>query len=213
VEFRVATSIFRPDPPVRGLILPLTAELERSSAGSSYWGPVERQALATPLGGTRPFSHVIGLLGRGKEKQEPLPAPVAPAAAIEQANRAIGLDRAPGEGWLLLGEKKAIGLRGFFDQEDRAQLNPADAAALGVTGNSHVRVATETAAVELRVHLTDAAPVGSVVVGANVHPNRALFAPGNDPLSGDVTVPPARCRVEKIDRIAGMGGENPSVWL
>jgi formylmethanofuran dehydrogenase subunit D len=213
IEYRVATAIFRPAPPVKGLVLPVTAELERASAGSSYWGKVERQPLATPLSGSRPFSHVLGLLGRGAEKPEPAAKPAAAKAVVESAAKAVGLDRAAGDGWLLLGEKKAIGLRGFFDAEDRVLVNPADARQLGVDDQGFVRVSAGAAAVELRVHATDAAPQGAVVVGANVHANRALFAPAVDPAGSGTTVPPQRCRVEKIDRIALMGGENPSVWL
>lgn len=213
VEFRVATAIFAPDPPVRGLVLPVTAELERSSSGSSYWGPVERQALATPLSGSRSFGYVLGLLGKAEARPESPARAAAPADVVEMAARAAALDRAPGDGMLLLGEKKAIGLRGFFDAEDKVLLNPADAMALGLADTSFVRVATETAAVELRVHASDAAPAGAAVVGVNTHPNRALFAPAVDPLNNETTVPPRPCRVEKVDRIAVTGGENPSVWL
>ncbi|MFO7650451.1 MAG: hypothetical protein R6X13_03795 [bacterium] len=213
VEFRVATAIFRPEPAVRGLVLPVAAELERSSTGSSYWGPVERQALAAPISGSRTFSQVLGLFGKGAEKPEPKVAAAAPAAVVEMAARAAGMDRAAGDGMLLLGEKKAIGLRGFYDNEDCALLNPVDADRLAVTDTGYLRVTTDTAAVELRVHVTDAAPAGAVVVGVNVHANRALFGPAVDPLDNETTVPPRRAAVEKVDRITLMGGENPSVWL
>lgn len=213
VEYRVATAIFRPEPPVKGLVLPLTAELERASAGSSYWGKVERQPLAAPLSGSRSFGHVLGLFGRGAEKPEPATKPVSVKDVVDSTTRAVALDRASGEGFLLLGEKKAIGLRGFFDAEDRVLVNPADAQRLGVGDGGFVRVSTGSAAVELGVHVTDAAPEGAVVVGVNVHANRALFAPAADPSGSGTTVPPRRCRVDKIERIALMGGENPSVWL
>ncbi len=212
-EFRVATAIFRPDPPIRGLVMPLTAELERASVGNSYWGPIERVPLASPLSGSRNFAQVLELFGKAAAKPLPALKPAAPGAVAEMATRATGLDRAPGDGWLLMAEKKAIGLRGFFDAEDRVMINPADAERVGVADTGYIRVTSDTATVELRVHVTDSVPEGAVAAGANVHTNRALFAPDIDPLTGETTVPPRRVRIEKTDRVALMGGENPSVWL
>lgn len=211
VENRVATAIFRPDPPVRGLVLPVVAELERSSAGSSYWGAVERKPLAAPLSGTREFAHVLGWLGRCDKAK---PAPVKPVAAGDipaMVAKAAGVSLRTR--MTLLGQKSAIGLRGFYDDESVAWLNPLEAAKLDVTDRNYVKVTSLSSAREFRVHVTDAVSPGVVSVGTNVHPNRALFPLGEDPVSGETTVPPAQVEVERSGRIYTQGGENPSVWL
>lgn len=211
VERRVATSIFRPDPPVSGLVLPMTAELERASVGRSYWGNIERSPLASPLSGTRAFGSVLEWFGRAEEKSVPSPKPVGPTEVVELAVRAAG--RAyPESEWLLMGEKKAIGLRGFHDPEDEVSVNRAGAARLGVSGRNYLLVKSPAAEREFRVRVSDGVPDGVLMVGTNVHANRGLFPLVEDGLTGEVTVAPVGVSVEKTERVPVAGGENLSVW-
>jgi hypothetical protein len=211
VEHLVSTSIFTPDPPVRGLVLPLTAELERASKGRSYWGSIERSALASPLSGTRPFGKVLEWFGRGAEKEGPALKPTGAPEVVAMAAQAAGLARPEGE-WLLVGEKKAIGLRGFHDPENEMSVNRTDAVRIGVSGRNYLRVKSATAECEFRVRLTDAVPAGVLMVGANVHSNRSLFPLVEDELTREITVAPTGVTVEKTERVPVADGENPSVW-
>lgn len=211
VPYRVATAIFNPDPAVPGLMLPLAAELERSSAGNSYWGAVERSALATPYSGTRRFEDVISWFGRADEF-DPEPVRVSKVDDVFALLSKVPTRNPVADGFLLLGEKKAIGLRGFYDREEAVCLHPADAASLGVDWSGYVRVTTATGSREFRVHPTDAVSPGTAAVGANVHANRGLFPIGLDETTSDVAVPPSPAKIEKIGRVVQQGGENPSVW-
>lgn len=212
VEHLVSTSIFIPDPPVRGLVLPLTAELERSSKGRSYWGSIERSPLASPLSGTRPFGRVLEWFGQAAEKSEPTLKPTGVADVAAMAARAADLGRAEGD-WLLVGEKKAIGLRGFHDPEETVSISRADAARLQVTNRGFLRLKSPTAELEFRAHVTDAVPVGVLAVGVNVHRNRTLFPLAADGLTGEATVTPVAVSVEKTARVPVARSENPSVWV
>jgi formylmethanofuran dehydrogenase subunit D len=196
VEYRVSTAIFIPDPVVPGLVFPMTAELEKASSGSSYWGPVKREPVAEPCSGTRDFARVIELFGDASEARLQAPNPHAPAAVVEMAARAAGMTRGNGE-WLLIGEKKAIGLRGFHDPEDRVAVHPADAAKLGVVDGASLNVTSPTGELEFVVHVTDAVPAGAVMVGTNVHRNRTLFPLATDEVTGDVTVQPVNVKIAK----------------
>jgi len=223
VEHIVSTSIFIPDPPVRGLVLPMTAELERSSTGRSYWGQIERSPLASPLDGTRPFARVLEWFGRADEKDVPAPKPASAADVVEMAKQAADVarrdmtestddsDRVPSR-MLLIGEKKAIGLRGFHDPEDKVSVNRGDAARLGVTSHSFLQVKSPTAEREFRVNVTDAVPGGVLMIGTNVHANRSLFPLGVDGLTGEATVVPTPVSVAKTERVPVADSENPSVW-
>ena len=211
VERLVATSLFRPDPPVSGLVLPMTAELERASVGRSYWGKVERSPLAAPLDGTRPFGRVLEWFGQAAEKPESKVRPTGVGEVLTMATRGAELARTDG-GLLLIGEKKAIGLRGFHDPEDEVSINRADAIRLGVSGRNYLRVKSPTAEREFRVRVTDGVPNGVLMVGTNVHSNRCLFPLVEDELTGEVTVPPVHVSAEKTERVPVAGGENLSVW-
>ncbi|MBM3332171.1 hypothetical protein FJY68_10060 [candidate division WOR-3 bacterium] len=211
VEHVVSTSIFRPDPAVRGLVLPMTAELERASVGRSYWSGIERSPLASPLDGTRPFSRVLEWFGRAEGRSGISPRSVGAAEVLEMGVRASGF-ALPVEEWLLVGEKKAIGLRGFHDPEDEVSVCRTDAARIGVTGRNYLRVRSRTAEGEFRVRITDAVPAGVLMVGTNVHANRALFPLAEDDLTGEATVAPTGVAVEKTERVPVANGENLSVW-
>ena len=211
VERLVATSIFTPAPSVRGLVLPMTAELERASVGKSYWGRIERSPLATPLDGTRAFDRVLDLFGRAGEVVEAPVKHAAVADVVKMAASAADLTHSGAE-WLLVGEKKAIGLRGFHDPEELVSVSRADAIRLQVTDRSFLKVKSPTAEVEFRVHVTDAVPVGVLAVGANVHRNRTLFPLTVDELTGEATVAPVAVSVEKTARVPVARSENLSAW-
>ena len=211
VEHVVSTAIFRPDPTVRGLVLPMTAELERASVGRSYWGSIERSPLASPLDGTRPFSRVLGWFGQAEGRGVLSSTAVAATEVLEMAERAAGLAHQEGE-WLLVGEKKAIGLRGFHDPEDEVAVCSADAVRIGVTGRNYLRVKSLTAEREFRVRITHAVPAGVLMVGTNVHSNRCLFPLVEDELTGEFTVAPTVVAVDKTERVPVANGENLSVW-
>ncbi len=210
VEHRVATAIFIPDPPVPGLVLPLTAELERASTGRSYWGEVQRSPLASPLSGSRDLSEVLGLMGTAAESDVPAAESTAPADVVKLTEKAAAADRG-GDGWLLMGEKKAIGLRGFFDREESVMVNPADARELGVAVEDFVTVKTPTAEAAFRVHPTDEVPAGVLCVGTNVHRNRALFPLAVDESSGETTVVPVKVEVAKTGVVVGSAAETRAV--
>jgi len=198
VEYRVATAIFVPDPPVKGLVLPLTAELEKASSGSSYWGPVTRQPLATPYSGTRDFARVIEWFGRASEAEPPAAEEHTAKSVVEMSAKAI----VPGAGdWLLMGEKKAIGLRGFHDPEDRLTVHPADAAKLEVDGDSFVKVTSPSGTVEFKVHVSEAVPEGVLLMGTNVHRNRVLLPLVEDEVAGALTAGPVNVEIEKVAKV------------
>lgn len=211
VEHVIVTSIFRPEPVLRGLVLPLTAELERASKGTSYWGPVERLPLASPLSGSREFSEVLAWFGRAApvDVQGLKPTGVEEVlnsveVAIEQTGR--------GDGVILLGEKKAIGVRGFYDREEKLFLSHGDAVAMELREGDIVVARTSSAEVEFEVQVTDSVVSGTAAVGVNVHRNRALFPIVDDPLTGETTVPMTQVTLVKTGRRIRPVGDNPSVW-
>ena len=210
VDHRIATSIFVPDPAVPGLVLPMTAELERGSKGGSYWGPIERNALASPLSGSREFSTVLSWFGRAAEVPEAKPKSVSAAEVLAMAQKAVGVKRP--EGLLLVGEKKAIGLRGFYDREETVLLNPADAKQLEAENGRFLVLATAAGELGFVAHVSDQVPEGVLAIGANVHRNRALLPLSTDELTGDVTVTPATVKVKRAVRVPVTAAENPSVF-
>ncbi|HDQ98790.1 MAG TPA: hypothetical protein ENN51_00685 [candidate division WOR-3 bacterium] len=197
-EYRVATSIFVPDPSVPGLVLPVIAELEKAATATTYWGPATREPVATPLSGARDFGSVLELFGRAEEKELPVPAVHKAGTVVEMAKKAGGLAAPPGDGFLLVGEKKAVGLRGFYDAEERVSVSPADAARLELDADSVVRVTSPTATRKFAVTVTEQVPDGVVLVGINVHENRVLFPLVTDEVAGAVTVAPVSVTVEKL---------------
>ena len=210
VEHRVATAIFVPDPPIPGLVLPLTAELERSSVGGSYWGEVKRSPVASPFSGSRGFADVLGLLGRAEEADVAAPKPESVEAVVAMAAGAVAAERAS-DGWLLVGEKKAIGIRGFFDDEETILVNAADAGRLEVDDEDYVAVKGPVAEAAFQVHVSRQVPPGVLCVGTNVHRNRALFPLGVDPATGETVVGPVRVEVEKAGVKVGPASETRAV--
>ncbi|MEO0080357.1 MAG: molybdopterin dinucleotide binding domain-containing protein [candidate division WOR-3 bacterium] len=197
VTYRVATSIFRPDEPLPGLVLPVPSELEKDSTGFSLWGEVRRQPVAKPVSGSRFVEQIVRELGGkaeggmwkaegGGRKVEEVVA--ALAAAPEPSDSS-------GDGFLLLGEKRAIGIGGFFETEQEISIHPDDAARVGVREADGVVVKSPVGERVFQVHVTPTVPAGVVAVGVNCHANRALFPIATLEPSGRAVIPPVKVQV------------------
>jgi hypothetical protein len=195
LEHRVATSIFRPERAIPGLVLPVPSELEKESVGHSYWGEVNRHAVAAPCSGSRTVGRILGELASVAETPEkPLPA-----AGVEEALKmaaGAAATHVPGPGPVLVGEKKAIGIGGLYEAEADVCVNPTAAQGLGVVKGSCVVLTTQTGTGEFLVHLTDAVPAGVLSIGVNRHGNRALF-PLEFDAAGTAAMPPVRAEIRR----------------
>jgi len=195
VQFRVATSIFRPESALPGLVLPIPSELEKESTGQSYWGVVSRHPVAAAFSGARPLARILGDLVSVSE--------IEPAAVPEKtAAEAVKLTQAASAGvdtveFVLLGEKRASGIGGFYDIEDEIRLSSSDAAKLGVGNGEYVWAESATGKAEFRARVTAAVPDGVMSIGVNAHRNRALFPLAKDEASGETVIAPAQVHVAK----------------
>jgi formylmethanofuran dehydrogenase subunit D len=227
VPYRFCTSIFRPDSPMPGIVFPVASELEKESAGSSYWGAVNRHPVAEAVSGTRPLAALLSAFAT----VVPEPAGVLPETSVEEAvgqatsslqsgvgSRESGVESGEsGAGsrvrsgtrsetpggfrscpFTLVGEKRASGIGGFFDDETEVRISPADAKRLGVSDGRFVAIDSAAGRAEFEVRVTPAVSEGVAAVGVNAHRNRALF-----PLAdGDVpAIPPVAVRVSPTDRV------------
>jgi anaerobic selenocysteine-containing dehydrogenase len=202
VQFRVATSIFRPENALPGLVLPVPSELEKESVGHSYWGEVSRHPVAAAYNGARPLARVLADLAKVTEQPaEPMPE-ASTGEAVEMTLAALsGHRQAPvGAGFCLLGEKRASGIGGFFDAEDEIRLSAPDAAKLGVGNGQYVQVESATGKAEFRARVTAAVPEGAMSIGVNAHRNRVLFPLATDVASGETVIAPAQVHVAKSAR-------------
>ncbi|MEO0081174.1 MAG: molybdopterin dinucleotide binding domain-containing protein [candidate division WOR-3 bacterium] len=208
VEFRAVTSIFRPAEPLPGLVLPVPSELEKESRGRGYWGEFERHPLAAPYSGTKLVGWIIEQLGfdpkvAAQAGSECKPSTVFTATEVAKlGNRyADGEEEQKAEDELLLvGEKAAFGIGGFFTEEDDIALSPQDARRFGLADDEQVRVTTGTGSIECRVRLSQAVPAGVAAIGVNAHKNRALFPLLTDPVTSETEIPPVAARLEKVGR-------------
>lgn len=194
VRFRCATSIFRPRSPLPGLLLPVPGELEKDGPGESMWGPVERRAVARPVSGARPVAELVGRLREVKAQVLPEQPEVGTEDAVAELAAAAG-SVGPFEGDLLLGEKQAFGVGGFFDDEDIVSMSPDDARRLGVRPGERVVVKTQAGQRELSARVARGAVLHSFSIGVNSHENRALFPLWFEPGTGRTAVPPAKVEV------------------
>jgi len=198
VQFRVATSIFRPESALPGLVLPIPSELEKESTGQSYWGVVSRHPVAAAFSGARPLARILGDLVSVSE--------IEPAAVPEKtAAEAVKLTQAASAGvdtveFVLLGEKRASGIGGFYDIEDEIRLSSSDAAKLGVGNGEYVWAESATGKAEFRARVTAAVPDGVMSIGVNAHRNRVLFPLASDAASGETVIPPGPVHVAKSVR-------------
>ncbi|MCX6844118.1 MAG: hypothetical protein NTX53_17785 [candidate division WOR-3 bacterium] len=198
VQFRVATSIFRPESALPGLVLPVPSELEKESTGQSYWGVVSRHPVAAAFSGARPLARILGDLASVSEEE---PAAV-PEKTVDEAVKLTQVASAgPGaDDFVLLGEKRASGIGGFYDVEAEIRLSAPDAARLGVGDGEYVQVESATGRAEFEVRVTAAVPKGVMSVGVNAHRNRALFPMANDTVSGQTLIAPVPVHVAKSAR-------------
>jgi len=202
VEHRVATSIFHPESALPGYLLPVPSELEKEATGHCYWGEVSRSPVASPCSGTRTVPWIMEQLspGVGPAKLAE-PALAKPADVVARAAETAAGHSVPEAEWLLVGEKKAIGIKGLYDHEDSVDISPADAAKLEVTDQGYVKVESEASSGEYRVHVTGDVPAGVLSIGVNRHANRALF-PLKSSRADEIVIPPTPVQVAKSERLA-----------
>uniref|UniRef100_A0A7C4G8U5 4Fe-4S Mo/W bis-MGD-type domain-containing protein n=1 Tax=candidate division WOR-3 bacterium TaxID=2052148 RepID=A0A7C4G8U5_UNCW3 len=194
VQFRCATSIFRPAGNLPGLVLPVPSELEKDGAGESMWGAVQRTAVVKAVSGTRSVAGLIGGLREVKGQALSEWPVVAAKEAVAELAAAAKTFRPP-EGCTLLGEKHAFGIGGFFDEENVLSMSPNDARRLGVNSADRVVARTEAGQCELGVRITRSLADGQFVVGVNRHQNRALFPLWYEAGTGRTSVPPVKVEV------------------
>jgi len=207
VRFSVVSSIFRPDVTVPGLVLPVPSELEKESIGESYWGDVSRHPVAAPLSGARPVPAIFAGLVESRTEQ-PTPAPkMSESEAVKATLAALERSEPASTEFTMVGEKRAIGIGGFFEPEDEVSVAPADITRLGLTGSDNLLVESAAGKVEFRVRSTPAVPPGVLALGVNAHRNRALFPLAGDPASG-IAIPPASVRVTKVPAAERSPAEN-----
>ncbi len=196
VPFRVATSIFRFNWHLPGLLLPVPSEFEKESTGNSLWGRVVRNRVANPVSGSRPIGEILSrIINRSftgervvTEKEFKLDE-VLKMMATED-----GLS-GTGDGHLLLGERRPIGLGEFFDSEDEVMINPADAERIGVKDGEEVVIKSKIAEQVFSVKVSGAVRSGMALIGVDAHKNRRLFAVEFDELDGIAKIPPTRVEI------------------
>ncbi|MGB9742423.1 MAG: molybdopterin dinucleotide binding domain-containing protein [candidate division WOR-3 bacterium] len=194
VRFRVATTIFRLSSPLPGLVLPVVSEFEKSGSGETLWRQVSREPVVRPVSGSRLISEIIqGITGSTATESLNVPVPVQVDKLLEWL--AGSRKPEPVSGYLLVGERRAIGIGEFYDSEEEITVNPADARQLGVKDEELVTVKSRTAEEQFRVKVSGAVPAGVLVVGVDAHRNRRLFSVEFDEPGGIATIPPTKVEV------------------
>ncbi|MGQ9708467.1 MAG: molybdopterin dinucleotide binding domain-containing protein [bacterium] len=197
VSFRVATSIFRFNQTLPGLLLPVPCEFEKNSRGRTLWGEVERKALAEPVSGSRFIKEIVQVVA-GQELSVRRPSTDEKLWTVQSVIELIAGSKPPVDnqnGYLLLGERRAIGIGEFFDDQGEVTINPADAERLGVGTGDFVVVKSKTAEQKFWVKVSLGVPAGVLTVGADAHKNRRLFSVEFDEQTGEATIPPTRIAV------------------
>ncbi len=202
VQYRVATSIFRPELPLPGLVLPIPSELEKESTTHSYWSEVNRHPVAAPYSGTKSVPWILGRIAQADEIAEQTMIPVSVEEVVKMAGKMAEAGPVEQPEWLLVGEKKAIGIGGFYDAEERISISPTDARKLDVTEENRLVVESPCGKAELAVYITDAVMAGVLSIGVNAHKNRALFPIRTCHGTGETAVPPVGVKVEKSEMMA-----------
>jgi anaerobic selenocysteine-containing dehydrogenase len=207
VRFSVVSSIFRPDVSIPGLVLPVASELEKESVGESYWGEVSRNSVAEPPSGARPVAAILNELTEVRA-ESPAPAPrMTESQALKAAIDAMDGLKPVSSDFVLVGEKRAIGIGGFYEPEEQVSISPAEVTRLGLSRTDNLLVESGAGSVQFQVKPTSAVPPGVLAVGVNAHRNRALFPLAGDPFSG-VSIPPAAVRVTKVPAAERSPAEN-----
>ncbi|UCG43669.1 MAG: hypothetical protein JSU73_03365 [candidate division WOR-3 bacterium] len=202
IEHRVATSIFLPGSALPGYVLPVPSELEKETVGHSYWGQVDRSPVATVYSGARDVSWIIEQFAPGVGPAAlDEPAASEPNDIVSRAAETAAGYSTPEAEWTLVGEKRAVGIKGIYDAEDWVNMSPADAARLELCDESYVRVDSDASGDEFRVHVTDLVPAGVLAIGVNRHSNRAMFPLKTGRLE-ETAIPPTPVNVAKSARLA-----------
>jgi anaerobic selenocysteine-containing dehydrogenase len=206
-RFSVVSSIFRPDVTIPGLVLPVPSELEKESMGESYWGDVSRHPVAAPVSGARPVPVILAELAEPRT-EKPMPVlRMSESEAVKTTLAALERSEPAATEFKIIGEKRAIGIGGFYEPEDEVSVAPADIARLGLTGSDNVLLESAAGKAEFRVRATSAVPPGVLALGVNAHRNRGLFPLDGDPGSG-IAIPPASVRVTKVPAAERSPAEN-----
>ncbi len=197
VQFRVATSIFRFNYALPGLLLPVPSEFEKASEGGTLWRRVAREPVANPVSGSRTIAEicaaVAGRIGAGSTGE-------TPRFSLERTLELLAVDREQTEsdGYQLIGERLAIGLGEFYDSENEILLNPTDARKLEVKDSDIVLVKSQTAEQRFEVKVSGSVPAGAAAVGVDAHKNRRLFSVKFDGATGIATIPPAKVEIWRV---------------
>jgi hypothetical protein len=208
VSFRVATSIFRTNQTIPGLLLPVPSEFEKKSRGETLWEKVEREPVANPVSGSRLIVEIVqGVTNKVLTGMKVNPAKVVRVeemvgmvySSLVPEPRTVNQESGT-INYLLLGERRAIGLGGFFDPQEEIAINPIDAGKLGVQNGDWVMVKTRTAEEGFLVKVSQAVPAGVMLVGVDAHKNRRLFSVEFDEQTGSSRIPPTKAEVWRAQR-------------
>ncbi len=198
IEFRVATSIFRPAEPLSGVVLPVPSELEREGVRETLWGEMKFQPVAKPVSGTKPLAEIVRQFGVEKGLGPERKFTVVKLEEVIEGlmqNSEFRIQNSENPSFLLVGRKEAFGVGGFFDSEEEIWMNTLDGQSLNVQDNDLVLVKSKTGEEKFKVKLNSAVPQGVVSVGVNTHKNRRLFPVEFDPDSGNAKIPPTRVEI------------------
>jgi len=99
--------------------------------------------------------------------------------------------------------RKVSGLN-IFHHEEKMEINPADAAALGIEEGDMVKVTSRRGEVHARARLTEETPKGTVAMTFHFveSPTNEITNPALDPVSKIPELKVAAVRVEKAERVA-----------
>jgi len=101
----------------------------------------------------------------------------------------------PVSGYLLVGQRRAIGIGEFYGSEDDIIVNPKDALELKVEDGARLNVKTSNGQAEFWVRVSGEVPAGVLAIGVDCHKNRVLFSVEFDRHSGIATIPPTKVEV------------------
>jgi anaerobic selenocysteine-containing dehydrogenase len=206
LELLVTTATLRPGRPVKGWVLPVPLNLEKTGTASSIWGVASLVPGAEPASGVRTVAEIASGIARTEIRPAELPAEhggaVTPTKLLTDWGRtqlrSAGTDAADAEHpFTLLAERPAYGFQALFTASGaELSVSRADATKLDLSDGAVVKV--QTAAVRgqaFRARVTDQVAPGVLVADGNLPEVRALFDVGIDSESGIVTIPPVKVKL------------------
>jgi hypothetical protein len=197
VQFRVATSIFKAGQMLPGLVLPVPSEFEKPGRGETLWRRVDREPVAKPVSGAKLINEIIeGITGTSlrsgtesvRQREQFQVSQVLELLANQPETK-------PVSGYLLVGQRRAIGIGEFYGSEDDIIVNPKDALELKVEDGARLNVKTSNGQAEFWVRVSGEVPAGVLAIGVDCHKNRVLFSVEFDRHSGIATIPPTKVEV------------------